>query len=293
MSLLPQLTVNGLVAGSVYALVACGFSLIYSANGFINFAHGVSVALGAYILYWLFTLLGAGFYVSCLLTVILSGFIGVAIYRIVYLRLEGRGASSVVLLVASLAVMILSENLIIMFFGSGVKTIGFIKVSEGLGFLGAVVSPLQATIFASSILLIAFLHLFLNKTKVGRDIRAAAANRELASIVGIDSRKTTTYSFFIGSLLAGVAGVFVGLEQNLEPTMGTGLMIKGFTGAVVGGVTSVPASILGGYLLGFAENYGIWFLPSGFKDGITFLILFVFLLLKPTGLFGLKRGGGG
>jgi len=121
-------------------------------------------------------------------------------------------------------------------------------------------------------------------------MRAVSDNKELAAIAGINQKRVSDYSFIIGSVLAGIAGILIGLEQNLEPTMGTTLIIKGFTGAVIGGITSVPASILGSYLLGLAENYGIWFLPSGFKDAIAFAILFLFLLFKPNGLFGFNRG---
>ena len=121
-------------------------------------------------------------------------------------------------------------------------------------------------------------------------MRAVADNPELASIVGIHSRRISDLSFIIGSGLAGVAGILIGLEQNLEPTMGTMLIIKGFTGAVIGGVTSVPASIIGSYLLGFVENFGIWYLPSGYKDAIAFILLFIFLLAKPTGIFGINKG---
>ena len=97
------------------------------------------------------------------------------------------------------------------------------------------------------------------------------------------------YSFAIGSAIAGVAGILVGLEQNLEPTMGTNLIIKGFTGAIIGGVNSVPGSVLGSFLLGFAENFGIWYLPSGYKDAIAFVILFAFLLFRPQGILGVNK----
>ena len=111
-----------------------------------------------------------------------------------------------------------------------------------------------------------------------------------AAIIGINHRKVTTIAFALGTMLAGVAGILIGLEQNLEPTMGTRLMLKGFTGAVVGGVSSVPASILGSYILGLVENFGIWYLPSGYKDAIAFVLLFLFLLVKPAGLFGKDKG---
>ena len=122
-------------------------------------------------------------------------------------------------------------------------------------------------------------------------MRAVADNKDVAEIVGISAKKIFAWSFVVGSLIAGVVGILISLEQNLEPLMGTNLMIKGFTGAVVGGIASVPGAILGSFLLGFAENFGVLFLPSGYKDAIAFVLLFVFLLFRPQGLLGIKRSG--
>lgn len=290
MGIFSQLTVNGLIAGSIYALVASGFSLIYGTNKFMHFAHGVSVAVAGYILYSLFSLAGFSFYLAVLLTLILSGFFGLFMYRTVYLPMQNRNASNVVLLIASIGLLILFENLIQAIFGADVKVIGLLEVARGISLFGAIITPLQIWIIIISIILFFALYFFMKKTKLGRDMRAVADNKELSAIVGINYRRVADYSFIIGSVLAGIAGILIGLEQNLNPTMGTMLIIKGFTGAVIGGITSVPASILGSYLLGLAENYGIWFLPSGFKDAIAFGLLLIFLLFRPNGLFGLNKG---
>ena len=290
MSLISQLTANGIIAGSIYALVASGFSLIYGTNKFMHFAHGAVVAVGAYLLYALFSILGLNFYLAILLTLILSGVLGLLVYRIIYLPLQIRKASNVILLLASIAILILFENLIQLFFGADIKTINYLEVSKGVSVLGAIITPLQITIVLISIFLLIGLYIFTKKTKLGRNMRAVSDNKELASILGVDYRKVADYSFIIGSVLAGIAGILIGLEQNLSPTMGTFLIIKGFTGAVIGGITSVPASVLGSYILGLVENYGIWFLPSGYKDAIAFILLFIFLLFKPSGLFGINRG---
>lgn len=289
MGLFMQLLVNSLIAGSIYALVASGFSLIYCTNKFMHFAHGASVAVSAYILYSLFSLFRINFFISVLLTLISSGFIGLVMYRAVYLPLQNKKASNVILLIASIGLLILFENLILAIFGANVKTIGFLETSEGIKIFGAVITILQIFIIAVSILLFFGLYFFMQKSRLGRDIRAVADNKELSLIVGINYKKIATYSFLIGSILAGIAGILIGLEQNLSPTMGTNLIVKGFSGAVVGGITSVSASVLGSYIIGFAENYGIWFLPSGYKDAIAFVLLFIFLLFKPNGLFGIER----
>jgi len=289
MSLLTQLTVNGLIAGSIYALVASGFSLIYGTNRFMHFAHGISVVIAGYILYSLFTVWKIPIVLSIFITLVLSGIFGLGIYRLIYLPLQNKKASNVILLMASIAILILFQNLIQAFYGADIKTIGYIKVGKGLSFIGAVITKLQIAIIIVSLLLLISLYFFMKKAKLGRDMRAVSDNKELASIVGINQRRVSDYSFILGSALAGVAGVLIALEQNLEPAMGTTLIIKGFTGAVIGGISYVPASVLGSYILGVAENYGIWFLPSGYKDAIAFVLLFIFLLFRPSGLFGLKR----
>jgi len=284
-----QLVINSLIAGAIYALVASGFSLIYSTCKFVHFAHGATIALSAYFLFFLFSGLGLNFWFSVIFAIIFSALIGWLMNKVVYQKFRKRKASNVILLIASFALLILLESLILMFFGADVKTIGYIKIAKGLEFLGAIITPLQIFIIAVSFVLLILLWFFMKKTKIGKAMRAVADNKEMAEIVGISSKKIYSWSFIIGSLIAGIAGILVGLEQNLEPMMGTNLMIKGFTAAIVGGIGSVPGAILGSFLLGFAENFGIWFLPSGYKDAIAFVILFIFLLFRPQGILGIRR----
>lgn len=285
-----QLLVNGLIAGAIYALVASGFSLIYSTNKFMHFAHGISVVVSAYILYTLFSLLGIPFYISCLLTIILAGLFGLLMNRFIYIPLQNKNASNVILLIASLAILILFQNLIQLIFDADVKNIGYLKVIAGFNLFGAIITPLQVVIVFTSLIFFFLLYVFMKYTKIGIKMRAVSANKELASIVGINHKRISDYSFIIGSALAGIAGILIGLEQNINPTMGTNLMIKGFIGAIIGGINSVPGAVAGSFLLGLAENLGVWFLPSGYKDAIAFILLFIFLLFRPTGIFGSEQG---
>ena len=289
MSIILQLLVNGLIAGAIYALVASGFSLIYSTNKFIHFAHGGVIAFSAYILYLFFSLLGFNFYLSVILTIIFSGFFGFLIDFLIYKQLRKRGASSVILLIASVGLLILLESLILIFFGASVKTIGFIKVAKGMEFFGAIITPLQLFIIIFSLFLLFFLFLFMKKTKIGKAMRAVSDSKEVAEIIGISSEKVYLWSFVIGSIIGGFGAILIGLEQNLEPTMGANLMVKGLASAIIGGVGNVPGAILGAFLLGIVENFGIWYLPSGYKDAIAFFILFIFLLFRPQGILGIKR----
>jgi branched-chain amino acid transport system permease protein len=284
-----QLFINGLIAGAIYALVASGFSLIYSTCKFVHFAHGATIAFSAYFLYLLFSGLGLNFWLSIIFAIIFGSFLGWLMNKIVYKKLRQRKASNVILLIASVALLIFFESLILLLFGADVKTIGYIKISKGIEIINAIITPLQIVIIIVSIILLFLLFLFMKKTKIGKAMRAVSDNKDVAEVVGISSEKIYNWSFIIGSAIAGIAGILVGLEQNLEPTMGTNLMIKGFTAAIVGGIGSVPGAILGAFLLGFAENFGIWFLPSGYKDAIAFIILFIFLLFRPQGILGIKK----
>ncbi|RLJ07376.1 MAG: branched-chain amino acid ABC transporter permease [Candidatus Aenigmatarchaeota archaeon] len=284
-----QLLINGLIAGAIYALVATGFSLIYSVCKFVHFAHGATIAFSAYFLYFLFSILGLNFGFAVVLAIAFASLLGYGMNFFVYKQLRKRKASSVILLIASFALLIFFESLILLLFGADVKTIGFIKIAKGLEFFGAIITPLQIFIVAASFVLLGLLFLFMKKTKIGKAMRAVADNKEVAEVVGISSERIYDYVFIIGSAIAGIAAILVGLEQNLEPMMGTNLMIKGFSGAIIGGIGSVPGAILGAFLLGFAENFGIWFLPSGYKDAIAFIILFAFLLFRPQGILGIKK----
>lgn len=291
MSIALQLLVNGLIAGAIYALVASGFSLIYSVCKFVHFAHGATIAFSAYMLYFFFSLSGLNFWISAIFAIIFASALGLFMSSVVYKQLRKKKASNVILLLASFALLILFESLILILFGADVKTMGYIKVAKGLEFFGAIITPLQIWIILTSFILLIALFLFMKKTKIGKAMRAVSDNKDVAEIVGISSEKIYSWTFVIGSALAGIAAILVGLEQNLTPTMGTNLMIKGFTAAVIGGIGNVPGAIIGAFILGLAENFGIWFLPSGYKDAIAFIILFIFLLFKSRGLFGIKKQG--
>ena len=288
-SVILQILANGLIAGSLYALVAAGFSLIFSTNKFVHFAHGSSVTVAGYLTYLFFTQLGFPFWTAAIITIILTSLFGYGMYRLVYLPLQSRKASNIILLIASIGLLILFENLLQIAFGSEFRSIAYGTIEKGMSIAGATITKLQLVIIFVSIVLLIVLHL-MKRTRLGRNMRAVADNPKLARIIGINDRKIAGYSFLIGSALAGIAGILVGLEQNLHPTMGTGLMVKGFTRAVVGGVTSVPGAVLGSYILGLVENIGVWFVPSGYKDAIAFVLLLVFLLWKPSGLFGIEKG---
>lgn len=289
MGIFLQLLINGIIAGAIYALVASGFSMIYSTNKFIHFAHGGVLTLSAYFLYWLFSRIGLNLYLAIVCTISFSAILGYLLNKVVYKPFRTKKASATILLISSITLLILLESATLLFFGADVKTIDFITTSRGINVAGASITPLELVIVCTSVILFVALYYIMKKTKIGLAMRAVADNKEVAEILGISSENVYRWSFVLGSSIAGIAAVLISLEQNIEPTMGTGLVVKGLTGAVIGGIGSVPGAILGSFFLGLVENFGIWFLPSGYKDAIAFVLLFVFLLFKPQGFLGLKN----
>ena len=245
-----------------------------------------------YFLFFLFEGIGLPFWFSSLVTLFFSVLVGMSMNQLIYKQLRVRGANNVILLIASFALLILFESVILILFGADVRVIEFLEIEKGFQFLEAVITPLQLSIVLSSIILFFLFFSFMKKTKLGKAMRAVSDNSEVAQIVGISPEKIYLWSFVLGSLIAGFAGIFISLEQNLRPMIGTEIMVKSFAAAIIGGIGSVPGAILGSLFLGFSENYGIWFIDSGYKDAIGVGILLVFLIFRPRGILGLKKGLG-
>ena len=286
-----QLVINGVIAGSIYTLVALGFTLIYRTVKFFHFAHGVVYVVGAYIAYSLIISLGLNPIVSFFLASALAGIVGVFIDRLVYRPLRKRKAPNLVFLIASFGVFIFIQNLLQLIYGAQILTIRTGPVKEGHHFLGAVITDTQILILTMSVALCLGLWLFVKKTKLGKAMRAVADDPLAASIVGINPERIILAAFAIGSALAGAAGILISLETNIEPTMGMNAILKGIIASIIGGIGSIPGAMFGGLFLGIAENLGIWKISAGWKDCIAFVILIVFLLVRPGGIMGIKPKG--
>ncbi len=295
--MIQQLILNGIIAGSIYALIALGFTVIYRTVKFFHFAHGVVYTIGAYfsysvIRYWLLVIRKSPpawtWVLAVLVGIIGAGVLGVAIDRLVYYPLRKRKASNLIFLLASFGIFIFLQNLIQLIYGAQILTLRTGPIKEGHHFLGAVITDIQILILVVSILLSIALFLFIKYTKIGKTMRAVSDDPIAASVVGINPEKTILFSFAIGSALAGAAGILISLETNIEPTMGFSAILKGIIASIIGGIGSIPGAVLGGFFLGLAENLGIWKISAGWKDAIAFAILIIFLLLRPGGIFGIK-----
>jgi branched-chain amino acid transport system permease protein len=202
--------------------------------------------------------------------------------------LRQQDASNLIFLLASFGVFIFLQNLIQLIYGAQILTIRTGPIKEGHHFLGAVITDIQILILVVSCCLLVVLWLFIQRTKLGKAMRAVSDDPLAANVVGINPERIIRSSFAIGSALAGAAGILISLETNIEPTMGFSALLKGIIASIIGGIGSIPGAVLGGFFLGLAENLGIWKISAGWKDCIAFAILIIFLLMRPSGILGAK-----
>lgn len=288
MDIFLQLLINILITSSLYALLTAGFSLIYSVSKILHLAHGGVLVLGAYFLFQLLVEWRVNLLLAIFITIIFTAIIGWLMNKLVYEIMKKRKAGSFGFLVATIGLLLLLTNVALAVWGPSTKVLDFPFNNSSLSLGGALITRLQIIIVASALLLLVIVFLFLKKSKLGVAMRAAADDETVAEIVGINTKRTINYAFLLGSLLAGIAAVFISWEFNIQPQMGVNFAIKAFTAAIIGGVGSVPGAILGSFIVGGAENIAIWFLPSAYGQAATFVLLFLFLLLRPWGLLGFK-----
>jgi branched-chain amino acid transport system permease protein len=285
MDLFSQLLMNSIIAGAIYTLVAIGYTMVYGVLKFINFAHGDLAMVGAYITYFLIKHVGLPILPSVVIAIISVAALGILIEKIAYKPL--RHASRLAPLITAIAVSIFLQSAVILLLGARTKTLRLVT-TKGLMFLGAYITPIQVIIITTSVLLMILLNIYLKHAKLGKAMRATSDEMTIASVVGIQVDRVISYVFAIGSALAAVAGILIAFETNLTPTMGFVLGIKAFAAAVVGGIGSVRGAMVGGFIIGFAENFGIWYIPTGYKNSVAFVILVLVLLVRPSGIFGMK-----
>jgi branched-chain amino acid transport system permease protein len=294
-----QQLVNGLTVGSVYALIALGYTMVYGILEFINFAHGEIYMVGAYlgiIAVALATSLGLGGFPILLLVIAFvfamafSASWGVTIERLAYRPL--RQAPRLAPLISALGVSIFLQNFVMVTQGTRDKVFRLTEhpiplTSGSITFGSTQISFVQVMIMGTAVFLMILLSLFIGKTKLGKAMRATAQDQKMAYLVGIDINRVISVTFLIGSALGAAAGVMVALYYGLVNFfIGYIAGIKAFTAAVLGGIGNVPGAMLGGIILGLVESFGAGYLSSEYKDVYAFVILVVFLIFRPQGLLG-------
>lgn len=277
--------INGLSVGSVYALIALGYTMVYGIARMINFAHGDIIMIGAYVLYVCYSLLGLPGIVSVIITIVFCSLLGITIERIAYKPL--RNAPSLAVLITAIGMSFLLQALALLIFGANPITFPSIIKTSPVKIGGITISGITILTFIVAIICMVGLTYFINNTKSGSAMRAASEDKAAAELMGINVNKTISMVFAIGSALAGVAGfLYISQYQSLMPTLGALPGIKAFVAAVIGGIGSIPGAMLGGILLGVIESLSKAYISTQLSDAIVFGILVLVLLVKPSGLLG-------
>jgi branched-chain amino acid transport system permease protein len=293
-----QELVNGLTTGALYALVALGFSMVYGVLKLLNFAQGDLYMVGAYIGFFVIQWFGGPTAISIpvplLLTIMfvlaagLVGGLGVAIERFAYRPL--RNAPRIAPLITAIGVSFFLENSALLLFGAQFRvynTPDFISFSSGIQIGSVSIDSVQILVLVMGLVLMVGLRQLVNQTRLGKQMRAVAADREAAEMLGINVNFTIAATFFLGSALAGIAGVMAGLLFNqVTSTIGFVVGLKAFTASVVGGIGSLPGAMLGGLLIGLAESFITGYISSTYTNLLVFALLILVMLVRPSGLFG-------
>ncbi len=277
---------NVLISFATIFLVALSFNIIYFINKFFHFSHGAMFMLGAYFLYLLVIILKFPFAFAIIIAILLVSILGVLNNQYIYKPIRKIGGTPLILLIASLGVYVILQNLVSLFFGDDTKSVRSGVVKVGLDVFGARITPVQIIIIISGIVLAVLTWGLLKYTKIGKVSRAVANNPTLSEIYGINKEKIYNFVFAYGSALAAIAGILSALDTDMTPTMGFRPLMMGVIAMIIGGVGSIPGIVLGALLLGFAQNLSAWYLPSQWQDAISFAIMLVFLLFRPQGFFG-------
>lgn len=274
--------------GSVYALLALGYTMVYGIIKLINFAHGDIYMLGAYFGYFFIKVLHLNFFIALILAMAVSAIIGVVIEYIAYRPL--RHSPRIAVLISALGISFLLENGMTYLYGSDQRSFPQAIKTVQYHFYGIQVSNIQLIIAVTSIVLMLLLTYIVKNTKMGRAMRAVSADPDAASLMGININHTISFTFAIGSALAAAGGVLIGLYYNsIDPVMGMTPGLKAFVAAVLGGIGIIPGAAVGGWLIGILETMVQATAFSDYKDAIVYAMLIVILLIKPTGILGKNK----
>ena len=281
---------DGISLGSIYAIIALGYTMVYGIAKMLNFAHGDVIMVGSYVVYVAVSGMGLNPILAILLSIIICTLMGVVIEGVAYRPLRN-AASPLAVLITAIGVSYLLQNIALLLFGANAQTFPSVVKWKGLSLAGGkltISGETLVTIIVCIIIMIALI-LFVQKTKPGQAMRAVSEDRGAALLMGINVNGTIALTFAIGSGLAAIAGVLLcSAYPSLTPYTGAMPGIKAFVAAVFGGIGSIPGAFIGGILLGIIEIFGKAYISSQMADAIVFAVLIVVLLVKPTGLLGKK-----
>lgn len=290
MFFLLQQLINGLTQGMIYALMAIGFSVIYGVVGLVSFVHGEIIMLGAFTGFFMISFVGSNLIFALAAGFIITWILGMFVDRLAYRPFQN--APREIPLIMTIGLSIFLRSLTHLVLGSQQRVVP--NIFDGKFFvIGDIrITYIQIVIALLVIFLSFALHQFLYRTRTGLALRAVSMDKKAAALVGINVRKTIQKGYSLGCALGGVSGVLLGIYYNsVNPVMGASASMKAFASTVFGGLTSIPGAAIGGIVLGMAENLGVGYLNSGYRDIIAFIIIIAVLLIKPSGILGWKEAG--
>lgn len=282
-----QQVINGLSLGSIYALLAIGYTMVYGIIKLINFAHGEIYMIGAFIGFFVAINLGLGFIPTLIISMILSALVGIIIEKVAYKPL--RKSPRITLLITAIGISLFLQNAVRYIVGPAPRSFPQLIEVKKLDIFGVQINNIQLLTLGISLILVVILQILVYKTKSGKAMRAASQDREAAELMGINVNNTISFTFAVGSALAGAAGVLVALSWiSIDPYMGMMPGLKAFVAAVLGGIGIIPGALIGGIFMGIAETLTKAYISTRLADAIAFGILILILLIKPTGILGKK-----
>lgn len=280
-----QQLVNGLILGSVYALLALGYTMVYGIIKLINFAHGDIYMMGAFMGFFLINSLHLNFFLALILAMVGTAALGVLVEFLAYRPL--RNSTRIAALITAIGVSFFLEYVMVYFVGANTRSFPQVIETVRYNFGPISLTNIQLMILVISLILMVLLQVIVQKTKMGKAMRAVSVDSDAAQLMGINVNRTISFTFALGSALAGAAGVLIALYYNsLEPLMGMTPGLKSFVAAVLGGIGIIPGAALGGFVIGLLETFATAFGMSDFRDAIVYGILILILLVRPAGILG-------
>ena len=277
--------INGLSIGSIYALMAVGYSLVYRILNFSNFAHGGVIMLGAYFGLYAVNLLGLPFLGALIVAALMAGLVAVTLEKIAYTPLRKRNAPPLYFIISAMGASIFLENIVVATIGPTFRTYPQLIGKEPFSIGGLSISRIDVLMFVVAAISLIILVFIIEKTKVGLAIRACSYSARGSNLMGVNVNKIIFVIFLLGGLLAGIAGMLFGMKYTVYPQIGV-ITNKSFIAAVFGGLGSLPGAVIGSLLLGLIETFGAGYISSSYRDLIAFSLLIVVLVIKPSGLMG-------
>jgi branched-subunit amino acid ABC-type transport system permease component len=281
-----QLIINIIYSCLLYSIVSLAFAFIYTTAKFFNITNAFIFTLSAYFSFLFFKQLVCPLYLSILIAILLAVAIGVSSEYFFYKPLRKKNSHSFVLLIASLGMYVVLQNIISLIWGDATLSIRIGEVKVGHQFFRAFITSIQIITITVSIILLVLSLLFYKFTQLGRQMRAVSSNYELANVFGINSNKIILSAFAIGSGMAAIAGILVAFDTDIRPTMGFNLLLYGVVAMIIGGVGSIWGLVCGALLLATAQHFGAYYIDSKWMDAIAYVILILFLIWKPLGFSG-------